>query len=126
MPNTFHDPDNDRSCRSRQAWKKAKLAFGWNPEIDRSDMSSLVAALLDLEDHARNGGGSVRFILELAIHNYLRLTREQKRQACISLFAEYQRAREAAQIDRDFMAAMEKCGMLDEPTGDRHHGEDGQ
>jgi hypothetical protein len=115
MSNSFHDPDNDRSCRSPQAWQKTKLAFGWKPKIHRKRSSSLVNALLDLEEHARNNGGCVRLMLELAIRNYLRLTREQKRQAQLSFFADYDRKREAARIERDFREAMEKCGFPDEP-----------
>jgi hypothetical protein len=113
MSNTFHEPDNDRSCRSPHAWHKTKLAFGWKPGMSRKGSSCLVNALLDLEDHARKSGGSVRVLLELAIRNYLKLTREQQRQAHLLLFAEYDRKRQAAQIERDFREAMDKCGMLE-------------
>lgn len=84
-------PDNDQSFRSPHAWHKAKLAFGWKPQLDRNQASRLVNALLDLEDHARHGGGCVRLMLELAIRNYLELTREQKLRAHFSIFAEYER-----------------------------------
>lgn len=56
-------------------------------------------------------------MLEVAIRNYLKLTREQKLQAGLSMFVEYDRKMEAARIDRDFRAAMEKCGFPDEPAG---------
>ncbi len=116
MADTLHDPDNDRSCRNPQAWIKTKLAFGWKPRAHRRDRSSLVSALLDLEDHARNGGECVRLVLELAIRNYLRLNPEEKRQARISIFADYDRQREVEQIERDFREALKKCGILDEPA----------
>ena len=77
MPNTLYSVDNDPSFRNPQAWRKTKLAFGWKP--GKKTSSHLVGALLDLEQHARDNGGCVRFMLESAIRHYLSLTRDQQR-----------------------------------------------
>ena len=78
MPTTRRAPDDDRSYSTPQAWRNAKVAFGWKPGTSRKHASSLVDALLDLEDYALSSGGCVRFVLELAIRSHLKLAREHK------------------------------------------------
>ena len=76
--------DNDRSYLRPRAWWKAKQAFGAGGGTEGGN--DVGRALLGLESFARRSGWNVRVALAVAIHAFLSLAPQEKKQALLAWF----------------------------------------